>query len=53
MKYQARQTPKGHTTVWCGDTLVATISGSRFNREQRLDIAKRIAEALSNDKEEK
>jgi hypothetical protein len=47
MTCEARQTPKGHTTVYCGKDLLATISGSGRTREERMRLAKIIAASVN------
>ena len=47
MTCEARQTPKGHTTVYCDGELLATISGAGRTREERMRLAKMIAASMN------
>ena len=47
MTCEARQTPKGHTTVCCDGKILATISGAGRTREERMRLAKMIAASMN------
>lgn len=47
MTCEARQTPKGHTTIYCGGDLLATISGAGRTREERMRLAKIMAASMN------
>ena len=47
MTCEARQTPKGHTTVYLDGVLLATISGAGRTREERMRLAKMIAASMN------
>ena len=46
MTCEARQTPKGHTTVYLDGVLLATISGAGRTKEVRMRIARLIAASM-------
>lgn len=47
MTCEARQTTKGHTTVYCDGKLLATISGAGRTMENRMRLAQMIAASMN------
>jgi hypothetical protein len=47
MTCEARQTPKGHTTVYLDGVLLATISGAGRTKEVRMRMARLIAASMN------
>lgn len=47
MTCEARQTPKGHTTVYVDGELLATISGAGRTREERMRLARLVAASMN------
>lgn len=47
MTCEARQTPKGHTTVYLDGVLLATISGAGRTKEVRMQMARLIAASMN------